>query len=412
MRVASALKVMGLDLGTTKVSAVAAELDGNGKPVIIGVGTEKCEGIRKGVIVDIEKTVSAIEGAVQAAEIMSEFCPKSAFVSISGDHIRGINSTGVVAVARPDKEISEHDVGRVVGAAKAIAVPNDRKILHVIPQEFMVDDQGGIDLPVGMSGIRLEVKAHIITCSTTCAQNIVKSVRKAGLDIDALVLQSLATGNAVLTQEERELGVAVIDIGGGTTDITVFKDGAIRHCSVVAVGGNHVTNDLVVGLRTPFGQAEDIKINHGCAKRPEGEGEIIEVPGVKGRRTREVSKRVIAQIMGPRLEEILYLAKAELTRSEYYELLGAGVVLTGGTSLIDGIEEVAEDVLSMPARLGMPEEVGGLTEYVKDPRMSTGVGLLQYAGNMLLKGGVSALERPTRLTNVFGKVKRWVSAAF
>jgi cell division protein FtsA len=406
------LKVMGLDLGTTKVSAVVAEIDRNGRPVIVGVGTEKCEGIRKGVIVDIEKTVSAIEGAVQAAEIMSEFCPRSAFVSVSGDHIKGINSTGVVAVARPDKEISDHDVERVVGAARAIAVPNDRRILHVIPQEFMVDDQSGIDLPVGMSGIRLEVKAHIITCSSTCAQNVVKSVKKAGLDIDALVLQSLATGNAVLTQEERDLGVAVIDIGGGTTDIAVFKDGAIRHTSVIAVGGNHVTNDLVIGLRTPFSQAEDIKINHGCAKRPAGEGDIVEVPGVKGRRTREVSKRMIAQIMGPRLEEILYLAKAELTRSEYYDVLGAGVVLTGGTSLIGGIEELAEDVLCMPARLGMPEEVGGLTEYVKDPRMSTGAGLLHHAGNMLLKGGVSAIERSAGLGNVFGKVRRWVSAAF
>ncbi len=409
---ASAFKVMGLDLGTTKVSAVVAEIDRSGKPIVVGVGTQRCEGIRKGVIVDIEKTVSAIEGAVQAAEMMSDFCPKSAFVSISGDHVRGINSTGVVAVARPDKEISDHDIERVVGAAKAIAVPNDRRILHVIPQEFMVDDQSGIDLPVGMSGIRLEVKAHIITCSSTCAQNVIKSVKKAGLDIDALVLQSLATGNAVLTQEERELGVAVIDIGGGTTDITVFKDGAIRHTSVLTLGGSHMTNDLVIGLRTPFGQAEDIKINYGCARRVDGDDEIIDVPGVQGRKTRQVSRRVIAQIMGPRLEEVLYLVKGELTRSEYYEVLGAGAVLTGGTSLISGIEDLAEDVLSMPARLGAPEDVGGLTEYVRDPRMSTGVGLLNHAGNILVKGGISAIDRPAKLGKVFGKVKRWVSAAF
>jgi cell division protein FtsA len=317
-----------------------------------------------------------------------------------------------VAVARPDKEIGDHDIERVVGAARAIAVPNDRRILHVIPQEFMVDDQSGIDLPVGMSGIRLEVKAHIITCSSTCAQNVIKSVKRAGLDIDALVLQSLATGSAVLTQEEKELGVAVIDMGGGTTDITVFKDGAIRHTSVLALGGNHVTNDLVIGLRTPFGQAEDIQINYGCAGRVDGADEIIDVPGVQGRRTRQVSRRVIAQIMGPRLEEILYLAKGELTRSEYYEILGAGVVLTGGTSLITGIEDLAEDVLSMPARLGVPEDVGGLTEYVKDPRMSTGVGLLNHAGNMIVKGGVGSLERQPKLGNVIGKVRRWVSAAF
>jgi cell division protein FtsA len=403
---------MGLDLGTTKVSAIVAEIDKSGRPVITGVGTDKCEGIRKGVIVDIEKTVSAVEGAVQAAELMSEYSPRSSFVSISGDHIRGINSTGVVAVARPDKEISESDVERVVTAARAIAVPNDRRILHVIPQEFVVDDQDGIELPVGMAGIRLEVKAHIITCSSTCAQNVIKSVKKARMDVDALVLQPLATGYAVLTPEEMDLGVAVVDIGGGTTDVSVFKDGAIRHTSILGLGGNNITNDLVIGLRTPFGQAESIKVNHGCASATGAEEDLIEVPGVHNRRTRPVSRKVIAQIMGPRLEEILYLVKGELTKSDYYEMLGAGVVLTGGTSLVSGIEDLAEDILSMPARVGVPENVGGLTEYVKDPRMSTCVGLLHFAGNTIVKGGVSAIEKRVGIGNVFGKMKRWVSAAF
>ncbi|MFH1312869.1 MAG: cell division protein FtsA [Candidatus Eisenbacteria bacterium] len=405
-------RVMGLDLGTTKVSALVAEIDKSGRPSIIGVGTKKCEGIRRGVIVDIEKTISAIEGAIQEAEIMTEHTTRGAFVSISGDHVRGMNSTGVVAVSRPDKEISEHDIERVVNAARAVVVPSDRLILHVIPQEFVVDDQGGIELPVGMSGIRLEVAAHIITCATTCAQNVIKSVKRAGVDVSGLVLQPLATGLAVLTQEEMDLGVAVIDIGGGTTDISVFKDGAIRHTAVLAFGGNNVTNDLVIGLRTPFGQAENLKIEYGCTRASTVEQEIIDVPGVQGRKTRPISKKVIAQIIGPRLEEILYLVKGQLMKSEYYEVLGAGVVLTGGTSLIDGIEDLAEDVLSMPARMGKPENVGGLVEYVNDPRMSTGVGLLHFAGNVIVKGGVTAVDAQGGLGNVLVKVRRWVSTVF
>lgn len=405
-------RVMGLDLGTTKVSAIIAEIDKSGRPSVIGVGTRKCEGVRKGVIVDIEKTISAIERAVQEAEIMTEHTARAAYVSISGDHIKGMNSTGVVAVSRPDKEITERDIERVVNAARAVVVPNDRLILHVIPQEFVVDDQGGIDLPVGMAGIRLEVQAHIITCGSTCAQNVVKSVKKAGIDVAGLVLQPLATGLAVLTQEEMDLGVAVIDIGGGTTDISVFKDGAIRHTAVISFGGNNVTNDLVIGLRTPFGQAENLKIEHGCARASAVEGDLIDVPGVQGRKTRQISRKVIAQIIGPRLEEILYLVKGQLMKSEFYEVLGAGIVLTGGTSLISGIEDLTEEVLSMPARVGVPEDVGGLKEYVNDPRMSTGVGLLQYAGNALVKGGVAAVDTHGGLGNVLGKVRRWVSTVF
>jgi cell division protein FtsA len=403
---------MGLDLGTTKVSAVIAEIDRNGRPAVIGVGTKRCEGVRKGVIVDIEKTILAIEGAVQEAEIMTKHSVRAAFVSVSGDHVRGMNSTGVVAVSRPDKEITQHDVERVVNAARAVVVPHDRLILHVIPQEFVVDDQGGIELPVGMAGIRLEVEAHIITCAATCAQNVIKSVKRAGIDVSGLVLQPLATGLAVLTQEEMDLGVAVIDIGGGTTDISVFKDGAIRHTAVLAFGGNNVTNDLVIGLRTPFGQAENLKIEYGCAKASDVEKQIIEVPGVQGRKIRPISRKVIAQIIGPRLEEILYLVKGQLMKSEYYEVLGAGVVLTGGTSLISGIEDLAEEVLSMPARIGTPENVSGLMEYVNDPRMSTSVGLLHFAGNTIVKGGVAAVDKPGGLGNVLVKVRRWVSTVF
>jgi cell division protein FtsA len=405
-------RVMGLDLGTTKVSAIIAEIDKSGRPSVVGVGTQRCEGVRKGVIVDIEKTVSAIERAVQEAEIMTEHTARAAYVSISGDHIKGMNSTGVVAVSRPDKEITERDIERVVNAARAVVVPNDRLILHVIPQEFVVDDQGGIDIPVGMAGIRLEVQAHIITCASTCAQNVIKSVKKAGIDVAGLVLQPLATGLAVLTQEEMDLGVAVIDIGGGTTDISVFKDGAIRHTAVLGFGGNNVTNDLVIGLRTPFGQAENLKIEHGCARASAVEDDLIDVPGVQGRKTRQVSRKVIAQIIGPRLEEILYLVKGQLMKSEYYEVLGAGIVLTGGTSLISSIEDLTEEVLSMPARLGVPEDVGGLKEYVNDPRMSTGVGLLHFAGNAMVKGGVAAVDKHGGLGNVLVKVRRWVNTVF
>jgi cell division protein FtsA len=398
---------MGLDLGTTKVSAVIAEIDRSGRPAVIGVGNKKCEGIRKGVIVDIEKTVSAIEGAIQEAEIMTEHSARAAYVSISGDHIKGMNSTGVVAVSRPDKEITEHDIERVVNAARAVVVPHDRLILHVIPQQFVVDDQGGIDLPVGMAGIRLEVQAHIITCATTCAQNVIKSVRKAGIDVAGLVLQPLATGLALLTQEEMDLGVAVVDIGGGTTDISVFKDGAIRYTAVLGFGGTNITNDLVIGLRTPFGQAENLKIEYGCARAPAADDELIDVPGVQGRKMRQISRKVFAQIIGPRLEEILYLVKGQLMKSEFYEVLGAGVVLTGGTSLISGIEDLAEEVLSMPARVGVPENVGGLREYVNDPRMSTGVGLLHFAGNVLVKGGMVAVDKHAGISSVFVKVRRW-----
>jgi cell division protein FtsA len=403
---------MGLDLGTTKVCAVIAEIDKGGRPTVIGVGSARCEGIKRGVVVDIAKTVSAIEGAVQEAEIMTDYAARSAYVSISGDHIRGLNSTGVVAVSRPDKEITGQDVERVLNAARNVIVPNDQLLLHVIPQGFVVDDQPGIELPVGMSGIRLEVQAHIITGAATCAQNVVKSVKMAGLDVAGLVLQPLATGFAVLTEEEMGLGVAVVDIGGGTTDISVFKEGAIRFTSVVGLGGNNVTNDLVVGLRTPFGQAEIIKTEFGCAHPRLAGDEIVDVPGVQGRKTRQVSREFVAQVMGSRLEEILYLVKGQLVKSDYYDVLGAGVVLTGGTSLVEGIEDVAEEVLSIPARMGIPDRVGGLREYVNDPRMSTGVGLLHYAGDATLKGGVTIVDRHGRLGNLIGGVRRWVSTFF
>ncbi|MFH1220071.1 MAG: cell division protein FtsA [Candidatus Eisenbacteria bacterium] len=409
---AQPVRIMGLDLGTTKVSAIMAEIDGGGKPTVIGVGTKKCEGVRKGVIVDIDKTVAAIEQAVAEAEIMAGCSVHAAFTSISGDHIKGMNSTGVVAVSRPEKEITLNDVERVVTAARAVVVPSDRMILHVIPQEFVVDDQDGIDFPVGMAGIRLEVRAHIITGAATCVQNVIKSVKKAGIDVAGLVLQPLATGTAILTPEEMDLGVAVVDIGGGTTDISIFKDGAIRYTAILGLGGNNITNDMVVGLRTPFGQAESIKIEHGATRAAVADDGLVGVEGVQGRRSREISKRVIAQIIDARLDDIFSLVKGQLRKSEYYEVLGAGVVLTGGASLLRGIEDLAEEVLSIPARVGTPEDVGGLREYVRNPKMSTGVGLLHYAGNQIVKGGIGVGDEDRGLGNVAGKVRRWFRGFF
>jgi cell division protein FtsA len=404
---------MGLDLGTTKVTAVIAEVDPDGMSSISGVGTKKCDGLRKGVIVDIDKTVRAIEGAVNEAEIMAGYSLGSAYVSISGDHIKGMNSTGVVAVSKPDKEITDDDVDRVVAASRGVVVPNDRVILHVIPQEYLVDDQDGISHPVGMSGIRLEVQTHIITGSSTCAQNVIKSVRRAGLDIEELVLQSLATGYSLVSDEESNLGVAVVDLGGGTTDIAVFKDGALHHTAILGLGGHNITNDLAVGLRTPLAQAEILKIRDGCAKSAGiSEDEVLEVPGVHGRRARQLSKKVLAQIMESRIDELLYLVRKQLVKSDYYEVLGAGVILTGGTSLIDGILDSSEEVISMPTRLGLPEGVGGLQDYVDDPRMATAVGLIRYAADMIAKGGVPRSGTDASFGSIVGKVRRWVNTFF
>lgn len=406
-------RIMGLDLGTTKVTAVIAEVDPDGITSISGVGTKKCEGLRKGVIVDIDKTVRAIEGAVTEAEIMAGYSLGSAYVSISGDHIKGMNSTGVVAVSKPDKEITDDDVDRVVAASRGVVVPNDRIILHVIPQEYVVDDQDGISHPVGMSGIRLEVQTHIITGSATCAQNVVKSVRRAGIDVDELVLQSLATGYSLVSDEESNLGVAVVDLGGGTTDIAVFKDGALHHTAILGLGGHNITNDLAVGLRTPLAQAEILKIRDGCAKSAGiADDEALEVPGVHGRKARQLSKKVLAQIMESRIDELLYLVRKQLVKSDYYEVLGAGVILTGGTSLIDGILDSSEEVISMPTRLGLPEGVGGLQDYVDDPRMATAVGLIRYAADMIAKGGVPRSSTDATFGNIVGKVRRWVNTFF
>ncbi len=371
--------VTGLDIGTTKIGVVIGEVADDGELKIVGISTAPSEGLRRGVVVNLEKTVQSIVRAVAEAEQMAGIHVDSVYAGIAGDHIRSINGRGVVAVAGPNNEITEDDVRRVIDAAKAVALPIDREIIHILPQEFIVDDQRGIKDPIGMAGVRLEAEVHIVTGAVTSAQNIYRSIERAGLRVRDLVLEPLASSYAVLTEDEKELGVVLIDLGGGTTDIAMFYQGCIRHTGVVALGGRNVTNDIAIGLRTPVEQAEEIKIQHGCAvHRPEDDKQVIEVPGIGGRAPRKVSKALLVDIIQPRMEEILGLAYEEVKRSEFAGLMNGGVVLTGGGSLLDGTLELAEEIFNTQVRLGVPVELGGLTEEARSPIHATGVGLVLY----------------------------------
>jgi len=386
----------GLDIGTTKITAIVAEADEDGDGIrIIGVGTAPSDGLKRGVVVNLEKTTRSIQCAVQEAERMSGRTIRSVFAGIAGDHIRGINSRGVIAVARKDAEIRPSDLERVIEAAKAVAIPTDREILHVLPQEFIVDDQDGIRDPVGMSGVRLEAEVHIITGAASACRNVMKAAERAGLEVEELVLEPLASADAVLTQDERDLGVALFDIGGGTTDVAIFYEGSVRHTAVIGLGGSNVTNDLAIGLRTPVERAEQLKLQSGCALtsmvRPE---EVVQVPSVGGRLDREVSRHMLAMMIAPRIEEIFELGKKEIRKNHIADLLGAGVVLTGGASSLEGMPELAEQVFDRPVRRGVPMGISGLTETVCDPRFATGVGLAIHAhmlANRLTCAGLSSM---------------------
>ena len=373
---------VGLDIGTTKISCIIADLSNGDELRVVGVGNAPSEGLRRGVVVDLDKTVASITRSVEEAERMAGIEVKGVFAGIAGDHIRSINSRGVIAVARKDNEIAPADVERVVEAAKAIAIPMDREIIHVIPQEFIVDDQDGIKDPVGMSGVRLEAEVHIITGAVTSAKNICRAIQRAELKVYDLVLVPLASAEAVLHDDEKELGVALIDIGGGTTDVAVFHEGSVRHTAIIPFGGTNVTSDIAIGLRTPIDKAEALKIQHGSAlaSRVQPE-EMLGVAGVGGRADREISRHVLASMIEPRMEEIFALANKEVRKNHFAELLGGGVVLTGGTSLLPGVTELAEQVFEMPARLGVPRGLGGLAANVADPRFSTGVGLVLQAAH-------------------------------
>lgn len=371
---------VGLDIGTTKIAAVVARLDEYNTLNIAGVGTSPSHGLRRGVIINIEKTVQSIKKALEQAQLMSGCHIDHIYAGIAGDHIRSINSKGVIAVGGKDKIITQNDLDRVVDAAKAIALPMDREIIHILPQEFIVDDQDGIKDPVGMAGTRLECEVHIVTASAASVQNIVNCVKQAGYSVEEIVLEPYASSLAVLNHDELDLGVAIMDIGGGTTDIAVFLDGSIRFTSVLGVGGEHVTNDLSHGLRTPMDQAEEIKIKHGCALQSMvSEDEHAMVSGIHGRAPREIARSVLSAIIEPRMEEMFTMVLSELEKSGVYDSLAAGIVLTGGASLLPGTEELAERVIGIPAKIGTPIVSGGLVETVKSPIFSTSVGLIQYA---------------------------------
>jgi cell division protein FtsA len=368
--------IVGLDIGTTQIAAIVGELTEDGID-IIGIGTAPSRGLRKGVVVNIDGTVQAIQKAIDEAENMAGCEISTVYAGISGGHVRGLNSHGIVAVK--DKEVREADLARVIEAAKAVAIPMDREVLHVLPQQYIMDEQDGIRDPLGMAGVRLEAKVHIVTTAVTSAQNVVKCANRCGLQVADIVLAPLASAEAVLEDDEKELGVALIDIGGGTADILLYAEGAIVHTAVLPLGGGHITNDIAVGLRTPLEAAEQIKKRYGCALGAlVGDGETMEVPSVGGREARILSRQVLASIVEPRVEEIFEHVRQEILRSGYWDSLAAGVVLTGGASIMEGFPELGESVLELPARRGLPAGFGGLNDVVRSPEYATGVGLVRY----------------------------------
>ena len=371
--------IVGLDIGTTKVCAIIGRINEYEGVDIVGVGVAPSRGLRKGVVVNIESTVNSVATAIEKAELMAGIEVKSVFAGIAGGHIEGINSRGVVAVSTRNREISELEVERVIDAAKALALPMEREVIHVIPQEFVIDNQDGIKDPIGMNGVRLEAEVHIVTGAVASAQNIVKSVNRAGYTVNDIVLEPLASAMATLKDDEKELGVVLIDIGGGTTDVLIYLNGSIWHTNVLAMGGNHVTNDISIGLRTPVNAAEEIKHKWGIALSGMVEpDEIIEVPNVGGRNPNRMPRQILAEIIQPRMEEIFFLVKEELDKKDFKELLAGGIVLTGGASQLEGCDKLAEDVFGMPVRIGTPAGINGLIEEVTSPEFATGVGLVHY----------------------------------
>ncbi|MFH0931116.1 MAG: cell division protein FtsA [Candidatus Zixiibacteriota bacterium] len=397
--------VAGLDIGTTKIAAVIGEIGEEEEIKIVGLGTAPAEGLKRGVVVNLEQTVNSIIKAVQDAELMAGVKVEAVFAGIAGDHIRSINSRGVIAVTRPNREISQAEIDRAIEAAKTVAIPMGREIIHVLPQEFTVDDQSGIKDPKGMGGTRLEVEVHIVTGSVTSAQNIHRSIKRAGYELQDLVLEPLACSQALLTPEEIELGVALIDIGGGTTNVAIFYDGCIRHTAVISLGGRNVTNDLAIGLRTPVEQAEELKKRYGCALASLTDSEeMIKVPGVGSREPREVSRSILAAIIEPRMEEIFSLALREVKKTSFADILATGVVLTGGGSLLEGVEDLAEQVFDMPVKKGEVKGVSGLLDIAANPVNTTGIGLVIY-GLSGQKGKLRKMSNGKFFNRVAQKVK-------
>jgi cell division protein FtsA len=399
--------IVGLDIGTSKVAAIVGEINDSGEVEVIGIGSTPSRGLKKGVVINLESTVNSIQRAVEEAELMAGCEITSVYAGIAGSHIKSLNSHGIVAIR--DKEVSQYDINRVIDSARAVAIPADQKILHILPQEFIIDMQEGIKEPIGMSGIRLEAKVHMVTGSVSAAQNIIKCIRRCELDVDDIVLEQLASCSSVLTEDEKELGVCLIDIGGGTTDIAIFSHGAIKHTAVIPIAGDQVTNDVAVALRTPTQNAEEIKKLHACALTQLADiNEMIDVPSIGDRPSRQISKQNLAEIIEPRYEELMLLVQAELRRSGYEGLIAAGIVLTGGSSKVTGLVELAEEIFHMPVRLGFPQHVSGLTDVVQNPIYSTGVGLLIYGRDHFLSNE-QLLE-----TNegIFSRMKSWFQNNF
>lgn len=397
--------IVGLDVGTTKICAVVGDVSED-KVDIIGIGTHPSIGLRKGVVVNIEATVESIKKAVEEAELMAGCEISSVYAGIAGGHITGFNSHGIIAIK--GEEITQSDVDRVIDAAGAVAIPMDREIIHVLPQEFIVDDQAGIHNPVGMAGVRLEAKIHIVTGAVASAHNIVKCANRAGLDVYDIVLESIASGESVLTEEEKDLGTVLLDLGGGTTDLTIFSNNNIKHTFVLALGGNNLTNDIAVGLRAPLAEAEKIKTKYGtCLPMNISNDDIIEVPGTGGRKNRKLPRQILGEILEPRMEEIFTLIKREIYRAGVENLITSGVVVTGGTALLDGVTEIAESIFNVPTRMGRPTGITGLVDVVNNPMYATGVGLVLYGAK-----NQSNNKFRIRDANIFNRVmfrmKRWL----
>jgi cell division protein FtsA len=404
--------IVGLDIGTSKVLAIVGEIAPGGEVEIIGVGHHPSRGMKKGVVVNIESTVQSIQRAVEEAELMAGCQIHSVYAGIAGSHIQSFNSHGVVAIK--EKEVGTGDLERVMAAARALAIPADQKVLHVLPQEFIIDKQEGIREPIGMSGVRLEAKVHIVTGAVSAAQNIVKCVRRCGLEVDDIILEQLASSMSTLTEDEKELGVCLVDVGGGTTDISVFTEGAIRHTAVIPIAGDQVTNDIAVALRTPTQHAEEIKKKYGCAlTQLASRDETIEVPSVGDRPPRGLSRQTLAEVVEPRIEELYGLVQAELRRSGFEDVLGSGIVLTGGSAKMEGMIDLAEEVFHMPVRLGVPQYVGGLKGVVQNPIYATGVGLVLYGARFEEgKSYVTHEGQSPGFTAVLNRMKSWFQGNF
>ncbi len=402
--------IVGLDIGTSKIVAIVAELQPEGTLKVIGLGQHVSRGLKKGVVVNIESTMQSIQRALEEAELMADCKINNVYTGIAGSHIKSLNSHGMVKIK--DAEVSQMDVDRVIETARAIALPADQQILHILTQEFIIDGQEDVREPLGMSGMKLEVKVHIVTGAVAAAQNIVKCIKRCGIEVSDLVLQPLASSLAVLTEDEKELGVCLVDIGGGTTDIAVFKQGAIRHTAVVPIAGDQMTNDVAVAFRTPTQSAEDIKIKHGCALRQLADPrEVVEVPGVDGRDPRQLSVQTLAEVLEPRVVELYELVLNELRRSGMEDMIASGIVITGGSSMMRGMVELGEEIFHMPVRLGMPRHVGGLSEVVGNPRYATGVGLV-LMGKQQLERHINGQLESNSISRLLEKMKSWFQGNF